>query len=193
MQFLHSMMKKYSWMFLIACNILRHNLESALIMDILSRPSPNFDNRPEGTTIDSVVIHYTAKSCVEDAIAVFENPENKLSAHYTICREGRVFQHVDTKNRAWHAGKSKFGCREAFNDFSIGVELYNPGHNRGYIPYTVRQIDSLTALMYSLYEWHPIEPKLVLGHSDVSPGRKEDPGELFPWCVLVSKGLALRP
>jgi len=162
-------------------------------MNILSRPSPNFDNRPEGAKIDSVIIHYTAKSCVGEAIKVFEDPNSKLSAHYTICREGKIFQHVDTKKRAWHAGVSKFGCREAFNDFSIGIELYNPGHNRGYIPYTVLQMDSLTTLMYSLYENHPINPQFVLGHSDISPDRKLDPGELFPWCILESKALAMRP
>jgi N-acetylmuramoyl-L-alanine amidase len=162
-------------------------------MDIISRLSPNFDSRPSGTDIDSVVIHYTAKSCVEDAIAVFEDPNSKLSSHYTICRQGQLFQHVDTSKRAWHAGRSEFGCRKTFNDFSIGIELYNPGHRRGYLPYTIHQIEALTKLMYKLYSEHPIRPELVLGHSDISPDRKQDPGELFPWCILVSKGLAKRP
>ena len=157
------------------------------------RPSPNFDSRPEGVVIDSVVIHYTAKACVEDAIAVFQDPKSKLSAHYTICRKGIVYGHVDPMKRAWHAGKSKFGCREAFNDFSLGIELYNPGHNRGYIPYSSEQINSLMILMRFIYQNHPINPNLVLGHSDIAPDRKKDPGHLFPWDLLVKHKLAIRP
>jgi len=162
-------------------------------LEFTNCPSPNFDHRPRGKCIDSVVIHYTAKSCVEDAIEVFQDPQTKLSAHYTICRDGVVFSHVDPKHRAWHAGQSRFGCRKRFNDFSIGIELYNPGHNRGYVPYTDRQIGRLVHLMRHLYARYPIKPSLVLGHSDISPERKKDPGHLFPWDRLTREGMAQRP
>ena len=161
--------------------------------DIIQRPSPNFDDRPKGTKIDSVIIHYTAKGSVEEAMRVFEDPASQLSAHFTICRLGKIFQHVATVNCAWHAGESRFGCRQTFNNFSIGIELYNPGHNRGYIPYTEEQINALLDLMRFLYSKHPINPRLVLGHSDISPDRKKDPGELFPWCRLTECNLAIRP
>lgn len=161
--------------------------------DIIQRPSPNFDDRPAGIKIDSVIIHYTAKGNVEEAMRVFEDPTSQLSAHYTICREGNIFQHVDTSKRAWHAGKSEFRCRQTFNDFSIGIELYNPGHVRGYVPYTEKQIDSMLDLMFILYSKHPIDPRLVLGHSDISPDRKQDPGSFFPWCKLRQYNMAIRP
>lgn len=162
-------------------------------MDIIHKPSPNFDERPAGVRIDSIVIHYSGMACVEDVIAHFGKPESKVSSHYTICREGRVFQHVPDEKRAWHAGKSRFGAREEFNHFSIGIELYNPGHNRGYIPYSQAQIKAMMVLIDRLYRLHPIDPQWVLGHSDIAPDRKIDPGEFFPWDRLVSAGLAIRP
>lgn len=161
-------------------------------LDMIHRPSPNFGERPNDTLIDSIIIHYTAMDSVAAAIAKFQDSksDNPVSAHYTICRQGRIFFHVCPSKRAWHAGKSSYRCRENFNDFSIGIELYNPGHNRGYIPYTELQILSLVKLMRYLYTQFPINPKWVLGHSDISPGRKYDPGELFPWERLKKEGLA---
>jgi N-acetylmuramoyl-L-alanine amidase len=162
-------------------------------MDILYCSSPNFNDRPEGAVIDSIIIHYSGKACVEDVIDHFQNPESLVSAHYTICRDGVVYQHVPENKRAWHAGVSRFGPREEFNHFSIGIELYNPGHNRGYIAYTESQITQLIVLIQDIYHRHPIRPEFVLGHSDIAPTRKQDPGELFPWACLERLGLAKRP
>lgn len=159
-------------------------------------PSPNFNDRPDGTIIDSIIIHYSGMACVEDVIAHFQDPKpennNPVSAHYVICREGKITNMVHPDKRAWHAGKSQFGCREEFNHFSIGVELYNPGHRRGYIAYTDEQIVSTVRLVQWLYTQYPIKPEWVLGHSDIAPGRKQDPGELFPWNEFTSRGLSVR-
>ena len=168
-----------------------------MVDNIKHAPSPNFNDRPAGTIIASIIIHYSGMECVEDVIAHFQNPEpengNSVSAHYVICRAGQITNMVCPTKRAWHAGKSQFGCREEFNHFSIGIELYNPGHNRGYIAYTNEQIASAVDLVAKLYKRYPIKPELVLGHSDISPERKQDPGELFPWEEFTSRKLAIRP
>ena len=165
--------------------------------DIRFVQSPNFNDRPVGTIIDSIIIHYSGKACVEDVIAHFQDPKpennNPVSAHYVICREGQITNMVHPDKRAWHAGKSKFGCRAEFNHFSIGIELYNSGHRRGYVAYTGEQIVSTVRLVQWLYTQYPIKPEWVLGHSDVAPDRKQDPGELFPWEEFESRRLATRP
>jgi N-acetylmuramoyl-L-alanine amidase len=159
--------------------------------------SPNFNERPTGTIIDSIILHYSGMACVEDVISHFKDPKpqnnNPVSAHYVICREGQITNMVCPSKRAWHAGRSEFGCREEFNHFSIGIELYNPGHRRGYIPYTDLQMNSTIGLISWLSTQHPIDPRWVLGHSDISSDRKQDPGELFPWSKLEECHLAIRP
>jgi N-acetylmuramoyl-L-alanine amidase len=156
-------------------------------------PSPNFNDRPDDVNIDSVIIHYTGMKTAQDALDRLCDKASQVSAHYTIDMDGTIYNHVSPLKRAWHAGVSEFASRTNFNDFSIGIELVNPGHDHGYVPFPDVQIQSLITLMHELYNEYPIDPYWVLGHSDIAPMRKQDPGELFPWDVLVAKGLAKRP
>lgn len=156
-------------------------------------PSPNFNDRPKGVAINSVIIHYTGMENTQIALERLCDPESQVSAHYTIDEDGAVYNHVDPTKRAWHAGVSEWGDLKGFNDFSIGIELVNPGYEHGYRPFPIAQIHALIHLLEELYTQFPIKPELVLGHSDIAPDRKQDPGHLFPWAVLVAKGLAIRP
>lgn len=159
---------------------------------MISMPSPNFNDRPEGADICSIIIHYTGMQTAQDALTRLCDPEAQVSAHYTIDEDGTVYNHVDPTKRAWHAGVSQWGDLNNFNDFSIGIELVNPGHEFGYRPFPEAQINALIGLMHDLFERFPIKLDLVLGHSDIAPTRKQDPGELFPWDRLINEGLAIR-
>jgi N-acetylmuramoyl-L-alanine amidase len=160
---------------------------------MIDMPSPNFNDRPDGTIIDSVIIHYTGMKTAKEALERLCDPQSQVSAHYTIDEDGTVYNHVDPAKRAWHAGVSEWGERENFNDFSVGIELVNPGHEHGYRAFPNIQIYVLVYMIKELYKQFPIKPELVLGHSDIAPTRKQDPGELFPWDRLVLEGLAIRP
>ena len=155
-------------------------------------PSPNYNERPAGTEIKSIIIHYTGMKDAQSALDRLCNHESEVSAHYTIDEDGTTYKHVDPYYRAWHAGKSKWGHYENFNDFSIGIELVNPGHEHGYRPFPEDQIEVLIDLLRDLERRFPIDLNLVLGHSDIAPGRKRDPGRLFPWDRLVEENLAIR-
>jgi len=162
-------------------------------LKIVDRRSPNFDARPEGTRIDMLIMHYTGMRTAEEALARLTNYDAMVSAHYTIDRDGTVYQHVPEEMRAWHAGVSYWGGQRAVNANSIGIELVNPGHEFGYIPFTENQIGALIDLSRGIIARHPIPKERVLGHSDVAPARKTDPGELFPWAVLADHGIGLWP
>jgi N-acetylmuramoyl-L-alanine amidase len=155
-------------------------------------PSANYNDRPEGMAVDAIIIHYTGMPSLEDALSRLCSAESKVSAHYTISRTGDIYHHVDEEKRAWHAGVSFWRGRENVNDFSIGIELENPGHEFGYIPFTTEQIDALIYLCASIYSRHPIDPQNVVGHEDIAPNRKQDPGSLFPWDILTKHGLSNR-
>ena len=129
----------------------------------------------------------------QEALKRLCEPESKVSAHYTIDEDGTVYCHVDPQFRAWHAGVSELGNLKNFNDFSIGIELVNPGREFGYREFPELQINVLIYMLKQLYKQFPIKPELVLGHSDIAPTRKQDPGELFPWDRLISEKLAIRP
>ena len=156
-------------------------------------PSMNYNERPFDTVINSIIIHYTGMEDSKSALNRLCDPQSNVSAHYTIDEDGTVYAHVHPYHRAWHAGVSRWGDLSNFNDFSIGIELVNPGHEHGYRNFPDIQIDSLVQLMHSLFKLYPIEPELVLGHSDIAPERKQDPGELFPWERLEKENLAIRP
>jgi len=162
-------------------------------MKIIQMPSPNFNDRPQGMEIDSVIIHYTGMETADKALERLCGPESQVSAHYTIDMDGTIYNHVHPGKRAWHAGVSAFKDRENFNDFSIGIELVNKGHEHGYHEFPDAQIDALITLMKDLFAGYPINSEWVLGHSDIAPDRKQDPGELFPWDRLVKENLAVRP
>lgn len=154
--------------------------------------SPNFNDRPEGMQIISVIIHYTGMKTAEAALERLCDPDAEVSAHYFIDEDGAVTMLVEPENRAWHAGVSEWEEFKNFNDFSIGIELVNPGHEHGYRAFPDVQIDALIDLLKDLYVRYPIKPELVLGHEDIAPDRKKDPGELFPWQRLVQEKLAIR-
>ncbi len=162
-----------------------------MALNIVDYPSPNHDARD--AAIDMLVLHYTGMKTAEEALARLCDPAAKVSAHYTIGRDGRVYVHVPEERRAWHAGASVWKGKSGVNACSIGVELVNPGHEFGYIPFTDDQIASLIELAQGVLARHAIPAQRVLAHSDVAPERKTDPGELFPWQRLAENGIGLWP
>lgn len=160
-------------------------------MRIIDHPSPNCEPRPEGLRPDILLLHYTGMKSGPEALARLCDPEAKVSAHYLIEEDGRVFSLVPEAARAWHAGIASWEGESDINSRSIGIELVNPGHEFGYRPFPDAQVESLIALSNAILERHAIAPRRVLGHSDVAPLRKEDPGELFPWKRLAGAGIGL--
>jgi N-acetylmuramoyl-L-alanine amidase len=158
----------------------------------IDRPSPNHDDRG-GTVIDMLVLHYTGMKTAEGALARLCDPAAKVSAHYTIDEDGTIYAHVPEARRAWHAGMAYWAGATDINARSIGIELVNPGHEFGYREFAQDQIASLITLCHSILMRHPIPSARVLGHSDVAPARKDDPGELFPWARLAKAGIGLWP
>jgi N-acetylmuramoyl-L-alanine amidase len=161
-------------------------------MNPVSLPSPNQDDRG-GAVIDMLVLHYTGMASAEVALARLCDASAKVSAHYTIGEDGAVYAHVPEVRRAWHAGLSFWAGTRNVNACSIGIELVNPGHELGYRAFPQDQIASLKNLCRGILARHPIPAARVLGHSDVAPARKEDPGEFFPWQALAEAGIGLWP
>lgn len=158
-------------------------------MDIIDTPSPNFDQRL--LPVSMIVLHYTGMQTADAAIARLRDAEAKVSAHYLVAEDGQVLRMVAEDRRAWHAGKSRWRGIEDVNSASIGIELVNPGHEFGYRPFLEQQIDALVPLVAEIKARHAITRGNVVGHSDVAPTRKQDPGELFPWNRLARVRLAL--
>jgi len=156
-------------------------------------PSPNHDARPPGAAIDMLVLHYTGMKTADEALNRLCDATAKVSAHYTIDRTGRIWRHVAEERRAWHAGASFWAGEKNVNARSIGIELVNPGHEFGYTPFPEEQIAALLELCHNIFTRHAIPARRVLGHSDVAPARKTDPGELFPWQTLAAAGIGLWP
>jgi len=159
---------------------------------VIERPSPNHDDRG-GVPIDMLVLHYTGMQTAEAALERLCDPDAKVSAHYTVDEAGRTYAHVPEARRAWHAGVSFWAGVTDVNARSIGIELVNPGHEFGYRAFPEAQIVSLITLCHGILSRHPIPAARMLGHSDVAPARKEDPGELFPWERLAKEGIGLWP
>ncbi|MEE1877445.1 N-acetylmuramoyl-L-alanine amidase [Altererythrobacter litoralis] len=153
------------------------------------RLSPNFNDR--ALPISMVVLHYTEMKPVETALDRLCDPEAQVSAHYLISEEGEVTRLVPEEKRAWHAGASFWRGHKDVNSASIGIELDHPGHALGYRPFAEEQIDALIPLLHRIQRQYDIPRANVLGHSDVAPARKTDPGELFPWDRLAEYGLCL--
>ena len=160
---------------------------------MIERPSPNFGPRPKDAVIDMLVVHYTGMPSVEEALARLCDPGSQVSAHYVIDEDGTTYRLVGEEERAWHAGEASWAGMRNINDLSIGIELVNPGHEFGYLPFTQVQMDVFTDLAKGVIGRHPIPPSRVLGHSDVAPGRKTDPGELFDWRGAADAGIGLWP
>tara|TARA_Y100001970_G_scaffold294367_1_gene451771 strand:- start:18014 stop:18751 length:738 start_codon:yes stop_codon:yes gene_type:complete len=154
--------------------------------------SPNNDARPiKKKDIDSIVIHYTGMKNRDAAIKRMLDKRHKVSAHWCIAEDGKIFKLVNEEMRAWHAGISWWRGRGNVNDFSIGIELVNPGHRWGYRPFPSTQMNALIELCIDIQERYPIDPRNVVGHSDIAPNRKKDPGELFNWMLLADEGIGL--
>jgi len=160
---------------------------------IIDRPSPNHDARPDGTAVDILLLHYTGMQSAEAALDRLTDARAKVSAHYLIDEDGSCWRMVAEERRAWHAGIASWAGATDINARSIGIELVNPGHQFGYRPFPEAQMESLAALCRDILSRHAIPPARVLGHSDVAPERKEDPGELFDWAGLARRGIGLWP
>jgi N-acetylmuramoyl-L-alanine amidase len=162
--------------------------------EIINHPSPNFDERDAAVKLQYIVLHYTGMPTRDLALQRLCDAEAKVSAHYVIDEEENVFRLVDEDKRAWHAGKSFWNGVTDMNSASIGIELVNPGHECGYRAFPAAQIDKLKDLLYDIVERYELDPAMaLLGHSDIAPSRKQDPGELFPWKELAAEGFGLWP
>lgn len=157
--------------------------------DIAHRPSPNHDMRT--LPIRFIVLHYTGMQSAAAALDRLCDPEARVSAHYLIDEDGATTRMVAEHRRAWHAGKSRFRGIVDINSASIGIELHNPGHEWGYRPFPRPQMEACVRLVADLCARHRIDRADVIGHADVAPARKEDPGELFDWELLSRHRLAL--
>ncbi len=159
---------------------------------MIHTPSPNFEPRTAGV-IDMLVLHYTGMESAGAALARLCDPEAKVSAHYVIDEDGTVHALVDEAMRAWHAGVASWRGETDVNGRSVGIELVNPGHEFGYRPFPEPQMAALEELCRGILARHPIPAGNVVGHSDVAPTRKLDPGELFDWRRLADAGIGLWP
>ena len=162
-------------------------------MRVTDAPSPNHDDRPDGAPVDMLILHYTGMRSGDAAIDRLCDPAAKVSAHYVVEEDGQVFRLVPEARRAWHAGISHWRGASGLNARSIGIEVVNPGHEHGYRPFAALQMAALCDLCLGILARHPIPAWNVVGHSDVAPDRKEDPGEFFDWEGLATNGVGLWP
>ncbi len=158
-------------------------------LTIIDAPSPNFDER--ALPVSMIVLHYTGMASGEAALARLRDPAAKVSCHYLVAEDGAILRLVDEGKRAWHAGASHWRGVTDVNSASVGIEIVNPGHDLGYRSFPDAQVEALIPLVAAIKERHGITRGDVVGHSDVAPTRKRDPGELFPWHRLARLRLAL--
>ncbi len=154
-------------------------------LPVAVRPSPNFGERRP----NYVILHHTSNDSTERALATLTSPAREVSAHYLIARDGQIIYLVDELKRAWHAGDSYWAGNRDLNSASVGIEIQNPGHDLGYPEFNATQMAAVTALSQDIIARNAIPPTRVLAHSDVSPGRKIDPGEKFDWRALHASGV----
>ena len=154
--------------------------------------SPNFNKKERSAkSIKIIVIHYTGMQSERESIIRLCNPESKVSSHFLIGQNGKVYQLVKNYHVAWHAGKSCWGKYKNLNKNSIGIELVNKGHNLGYKNFKKKQLLSLIKICKILIKKYKIKKQNIVGHSDVAPLRKVDPGEKFPWQKLARKKIGV--
>jgi N-acetylmuramoyl-L-alanine amidase len=161
--------------------------DSSIASDVI--PSPNYGDRNQGRLPDMILLHYTGMPDVEGAIAQLCTAGTEVSSHYIVLEDGRIVQSVPESKRAWHAGVSFWAGEEDINSCSIGIEIINRGHDWGYPDFPLRQIAAVIALCRGIMLRRNVAPHRVLGHSDVAPARKKDPGEKFPWHSLANSGV----
>ena len=161
-------------------------------MEIYHYYSPNFSKKIRPTnSIKLIVIHYTGMQSERESIKRLCNPNSKVSCHYLVSQNGKIFKLVKEKNTAWHAGKSCWGKYINLNKNSIGIELVNKGHQFGYADFKTKQILALVKLCKKLIKRYKIKKENIVGHSDIAPLRKKDPGEKFPWESLSKKKIGV--
>lgn len=161
--------------------------DSSVASDVI--PSANFGERKGGRQPDMIILHYTGMPDVEGAITKLCTAGSEVSAHYVVLEDGRIVQCVPEALRAWHAGLSSWDGEEDINSCSIGIEIVNRGHDFGYPDFPPRQIAAVIALCRGIMLRRNVPAHRVLGHSDVAPARKKDPGEKFPWHSLANSGV----
>ena len=150
--------------------------------------SPNFDiKKRKRKEIKFIIFHYTGMKKEVDAINKLTNSKSKVSSHYFVKRNGEILTLVPDLYISWHAGISSWKNYKSLNKYSIGIEISNPGHQHEYKNFTQKQINSVLKLSRSLVKKYKIKSKFILGHSDIAPNRKKDPGEKFPWEFLAKR------
>ncbi|MDR3472202.1 MAG: N-acetylmuramoyl-L-alanine amidase [Devosia sp.] len=164
-----------------------------MTLAIKELPSPNQDDRPEGYPIDMVILHYTGMRTAREAIERLRDPVAKVSSHYVVDEDGSVLRLVAEGRRAFHAGISYWRGQRTLNGRSIGIEIVNPGYEFGYRDFPVFQLVSVCDLCLEILARHPVPARNIVGHSDVAPDRKVDPGEKFDWEGLARNGVGLWP
>ena len=161
-------------------------------MKINSLYSPNFNkSKRSKNSIKIIVIHYTGMQSERESIIRLCNTKSKASSHFLINQNGKVYRLVQDNRIAWHAGKSCWGKYKNLNKSSIGIELVNKGHRFGYTNFRKKQLSSLTKICKGLIKKYKIKKKNIVGHSDIAPLRKIDPGEKFPWKQLAKKNIGI--
>jgi len=154
--------------------------------------SPNFNKKKRSkNSIKIIVIHYTGMQSERESVSRLCNPKSKVSSHFVISQNGRAYRLVQDNQIAWHAGKSCWGKYKNLNKNSIGIELVNKGHKFGYTNFKKKQLLSLIKICKSLIKKYKIKKRNVVGHSDIAPLRKIDPGEKFPWKRLANTGIGI--
>ena len=160
---------------------------------VRDRPSPNHATRGEPARIDMLVLHYTGMKNAKEAIERLCDPVARVSAHYVVEEDGTIWRLVPDARRAFHAGRSCWAGESDLNNVSIGIEIVNPGHQWGYRPFPDEQMAAVECLCREFVSRYPILPHRVVGHSDVAPDRRADPGELFDWPGLARAGIGIWP
>ena len=154
--------------------------------------SPNFDSKKRNIKqIKFIIFHYTGMKNESEAISRLTNIQSEVSCHYLIKKNGEIVKLVPDLYTAWHAGKSSWKGFKSLNQNSIGIEITNPGHEFGYKKFSKKQISCLLKLSKFLIKKYRISYKNILGHSDIAPERKKDPGEKFPWEYLSKNKIGL--
>lgn len=158
------------------------------VLSMIDRPSPNFNDR-KGAAVQFLVLHYTSMATAEAAVERLCDPASGVSSHYVVDEQGVIYRLVGEDKRAWHAGVSFWDGHSDLNSSSVGIEIANTGD----APYPQAQMDAVIALSAEIVKRHGIRSFYVVGHSDIAPDRKQDPGELFDWLALSQKGLGVWP
>lgn len=167
-------------------------------MKIIPCPSPNFDERAGNQKPSMIIIHYTGTQTADEARDIFVSPiaageYGRVSPHYMIGEHAEIYKLIDEDKRAWHAGQASWGDCTDINSASIGIEIWNTGHEYNLEDFIPEQIDALIELINDIRTRWAIPDKNILGHSDIASGRKLDPGEKFPWARLAKAGIGVMP